>query len=244
MMPKVPFYTYALGRSLHVPLTCRCNSRTLPETRGPGFALSGEIIATLCRFRDLECGDQRWSHWCNWLDTQDIKQALPEPIEKANNIDFDNDEIESLLKVEIQAQLERRQDSWNEINFGGEGEPTLNLKALESLSVEFSNQIPIKVRTNGLIDCASSLKEWGVTSVSVALMTHDPSQYCDLMEPLVDDDVGAHDQVCAFIQSALSCDLEVELTGVDRSDVDKEKAQDLATQLGVESEIRWRPYFP
>jgi organic radical activating enzyme len=219
----------------------------LPETRGPSFALPAEIVAALCRFRDLECNDQRWSHWCNWLDTQEMNQVLPEPMERANAIEY-SDDITSVLKAEIQAQLERK-DDWNEINFGGEGEPTLNLQALESLSKEFGSQIPIKVRTNGLIHCASSLKDWGVTSVSVALMTHDPSQYNEFMEPLMDTTTpgaaaAAHDQMCTFVESALACNLEVELTGVDRSEVDKQKAQELATTLGVEAEIRWRPYFP
>ena len=235
---KVPFYTYALGRSLYVPITCRCNSRTLPETRGPGFQLPTDIVAALCRFRDLECKNERWSHWCNWLDIQEVSQMLPDAVDKVTSIDHD-ESIETVLKTEIEAQLQR--SDWTAIKFGGEGEPTLNLKALESLSKEFSGQMPITVMTNGLSDCASSLKEWGVSGVSVAFITHDPDQYYELMEPLVDN---GHERLCSFIQSALLCDLQVELTAIDRPDVDKQKAQELATSLGVMSEVRWRPFFP
>lgn len=238
MIIKAPFYTYALGRTLYIPITCRSNSRTLPETRGPGFTLSSHTVAALCRFRDLECQNQRWSYWCNWLDTQDINQHLPEALEKVVAIDY-NPSIEIILKDEIQGQMERSE--WTELRLGGEGEPTLNLSAVEYLSREFSDKITMTVMTNGLTDCASSLKEWGISGVSVAFPTSDPNQYLTLMDPLVDN---GHERVCSFVLSALACDLQVELTAIDRPDVNQVKAQELARFLGVETEIRWRPYFP
>lgn len=238
MIIKAPFYTYAIGRTLYIPITCRCNSRTLPETRGAGFTLSSHTVAALCRFRDLECQHQRWSHWCNWLDTQDISQQLPEALEKVVAIDC-NPSIETFLKDEVTGQLERC--DWTELRFGGEGEPTLNLSAVEYLAREFSDKISMTVMTNGLTDCASSLKEWGIEGVSVAFPTSDPEQYLTLMDPLVDN---GHERVCSFIQNALACDLRVELTAVDRPDVNRVKTQELARRLGVEAEVRWRPYFP
>ena len=48
-------YTYALGRSLYVPVTSRCNAVPLPATRGPGFALPRRVAAALLRVRDAEC---------------------------------------------------------------------------------------------------------------------------------------------------------------------------------------------
>ena len=241
MIIKAPFYTYAIGRTLYIPITCRCNSRTLPETRGPGFTLSSHTVAALCRFRDLECQNQRWSHWCNWLDTQDISQQLPQALEKVVAIDYHPTSIDTcrILKDEIHGQMER--SDWTELRFGGEGEPTLNLSAVECLAREFSDKISITVMTNGLTECASSLKEWGIAGVSVAFPTSDPNQYVALMEPLVDN---GHERVCSFIQSALACELQVGLTAIDRPDVNRAKTVELAKLLGVESEVRWRPYFP
>mmetsp|Transcript_27286 Transcript_27286/g.55920 ORF Transcript_27286/g.55920 Transcript_27286/m.55920 type:complete len:356 (+) Transcript_27286:65-1132(+) len=47
-------YTYTLGRSLYVPLTSRCNSVPLPQTRGPGFLLPREVVEALVRVRQAE----------------------------------------------------------------------------------------------------------------------------------------------------------------------------------------------
>lgn len=46
--------TYSLGRSLYLPLTCRCNSATLPQTRGPGFVLPDDVVDALSEVRRLE----------------------------------------------------------------------------------------------------------------------------------------------------------------------------------------------
>jgi len=50
----VPKFTYTLGRSLYVPVTSRCNSVPLPQTRGPNFTLPRDIAETLLRFREAE----------------------------------------------------------------------------------------------------------------------------------------------------------------------------------------------
>ena len=279
----VPLYSYSLGgRTLYVPITCWCNSRTLPETRGPGFMLPSHIVASLCRFRDLETQSQTWSHWCNWLDWQDTQQHLPERpsslVAVGAQVDY-NEDIEQLLKTEIQVQLQKPYNAkavhsdhpecyYTELRFGGEGEPTLNLRLLESLSRTFRDQIPnIVVMTNGLLPTVttttttsttmcvpSSLKEWGVTGVSIAFPTHDPNQYKLFMEPTTvphaggggstNDNDNAHERLCSFIQAALACNLHVELTAIDRPEVNQGKTQELATQLGVPNEVRWRPYFP
>ena len=93
----------------------------------------------------------------------------------------------------------------------------------------------------------------GINVVSVAIMTHDANQYNELMGPIVPD---AHAHVCRFVQQAVSIQklqqendnspqpFHVELTAVDRSDVDKKKTQKFVESLGVTAPIRWRPYFP
>ena len=47
-------FLYRLGNSLYVPLTSRCNSRTLPQTRGENFALPLSVVAALRRVRSVE----------------------------------------------------------------------------------------------------------------------------------------------------------------------------------------------
>jgi hypothetical protein len=117
------------------------------------------------------------------------------------------------------------------------------------------------------------LSSCGISSVSVAMMTADPLQYNTIMQPLLgplpsrDTETTtsttktscggstsssaqdssaktAHDRVCQFIQSAVQVGLQVETTGVDRPDVDKEQAEALSLSLGVTTPFRWRPYFP
>jgi hypothetical protein len=50
-------FTYLLGHhTLYVPLTSRCNARTLPMTRGAQFTLPASVVAALCRVRQAEHG--------------------------------------------------------------------------------------------------------------------------------------------------------------------------------------------
>ena len=66
-----PYFTYTLGiastvtvtsssnstvsdNTLYVPFTSFCNTRTLPQIRGPNFRLPPNVVAALCRVRDEE----------------------------------------------------------------------------------------------------------------------------------------------------------------------------------------------
>ena len=104
-----------------------------------------------------------------------------------------------------------------------------------------------------------AMKVAGVTSLSVALMTASAEQYGALMQPhlkknnnnnnhvlssSLETHVGAHEAVCSFIADAVVVGLDVEVTAVDRQEVDKEKLKELVGALGVEKPVRWRPYFP
>mmetsp|Transcript_26571 Transcript_26571/g.41236 ORF Transcript_26571/g.41236 Transcript_26571/m.41236 type:complete len:318 (-) Transcript_26571:727-1680(-) len=153
-------------------------------------------------------------------------------------------------------------DAIDFIAIAGEGEPTLRPGALLSLAREFSSALPIRVITNGIVheSAAGVMAKHGVRGVSVALMSAVPRQYQDIMQTHVLDDAmcrqytgdamqsenecWSHAQVCKFIREALRVGLEVELTGVDMPLVDKEAAEDLGRDLGVQSVFRWRPYFP
>mmetsp|Transcript_30062 Transcript_30062/g.73021 ORF Transcript_30062/g.73021 Transcript_30062/m.73021 type:complete len:343 (-) Transcript_30062:113-1141(-) len=300
--------TYKLGRSLYIPMTSRCNSKTLPELRGEGFMLPAHIVAALCRIRDLEQSTQAWSGWCNYLDTQDGGkfQLPPRPATEAQQETRhqpppEEEQEQSLVKElfrEVQdycssivvPSKETEEDDaallLESIVFSGEGEPTCRWDDLLELAsmirddeiiqksmVQNNNVEPsttLRLTTNGLVSLPPSpssttinisapqlLYDSGITHVSVALMTHDPDQYNELVQPIMldDDDVDnsndgtkkPHDMVCKFIEESVQVDgLEVEVTGVDydSSKVDKTRTEALAVSLGVDNPMRWRPYFP
>lgn len=202
-----------------------------------------------------------------WLDTQDAPQKLPSPVVEqyvSQLLSTGNDDkrstrltaIVDALKEEIDQVLSANNDKPESLVFAGEGEPTLCMEELCDLSRTFFSRVPtIRVITNGLIveqDTAQRLKDSGVTAISIALMTANPNQYHQLMKPMLlrhdssstcEQSTDAHFIVCEFIRQALRCNLKVEVTGVDRPDVDKDATQQLASSLGVSNPIRWRPYF-
>jgi pyruvate-formate lyase-activating enzyme len=240
--------TYTLGRSLYVSITSRCNSRSLPETRGPNFLLPSEVVSTLCRFRDLEHETQQWHHWCNYLDCTEYPQKLPDPFEMVDRL---KEEAElqptvSVIQDAIKAQLEKQ--DYEAIVIAGEGEPTLRWEALLLLAQEFSSAHKFRVTTNGLVnpERVCEMKQHGVDAVTVALMTGNPKQYIELMEPLLREELTClqpYELVCQFIQEAVRQELEVEVTAVDRKEVDRKKTEAMAASLGVTTQVRWRPYF-
>lgn len=306
--------TYALGRSLYVPLTCRSNTRTLPETRGPNFVLPTEAVSSLLEVRRLEAlgvgqdGDAiiaasqtsavdslksggggissanaekmhlppldlpHVSH----LDDSGTSSTLPTITDEMLRKDIEsrfqqaerkNHQFDSLVIAGVGEQKLLRLASnrhYDSLVIAGEGEPTLRLSTLLDVvrrpirSSSFGNATPstIRVVTNGLGDavpgnsngggCARQMKEAGVSGVSVALMTASADQYEELMMPCLSDTVStpAHEMVCDFIVSALDVGLDVEVTGVDRVEVDKAATEKLAKSLGVADPVRWRPYFP
>mmetsp|Transcript_30063 Transcript_30063/g.73022 ORF Transcript_30063/g.73022 Transcript_30063/m.73022 type:complete len:340 (-) Transcript_30063:184-1203(-) len=299
--------TYKLGRSLYIPITSRCNSRTLPELRGEGFMLPAHIVAALCRIRDLEQSTQAWSGWCNYLDTQDGGkfQLPPRPATEAQQETRhqpppEEEQEKALVKelfrevqdycssIVVPSKETEKDDAvlLESIVFSGEGEPTCrwdDLLELASMirddeviqksmvknnSGDCMPSTTLRLTTNGLVSLPPSssttvnisepqlLYDSGITHVSVALMTHDPDQYNELVQPIMldDDDVDnsndgtkkPHDMVCKFIEESVQVDgLEVEVTGVDYdSSVDKTRTEVLAASLGVENPMRWRPYFP
>lgn len=312
--------TYVLGNSLYVPLTSHCNSRTLPQTRGPGFELSGDVTSALLSVRALEDRSSIDNVDPSSKDiaepaSRNVSKLLPvlpkvgslfplphqdESDDNATNsttllwgdkndyTDADDGRLPTPTSLieEISKKLQTNSDI-NSLVIAGEGEPTLRLSSLLRLAQSLSSmnnddddgydggddtttsimnrheqrpRLPLRVVTNGLgsavpgnpTDTAFRLRRAGVTHVSVALMTADPSQYDVLMDIKNDDDIlvvspcaTAHESVCHFITDALKCGLGVEVTGVESPDVDKEAMEKLATeQLGVKEKVRWRPFFP
>jgi organic radical activating enzyme len=168
------YLTYTLGKDLYVPLTSRCNTKTLPETRGPNFVLPAPVVAALCRVRDVEHGTQQWHHWCLYLDSHEGPQTLPAAMEpriakqllpnilpssssSSSNIasaikkeEKEEEEPERRPRIqdlltEIKDQLQ--QHTYQSIVLAGEGEPTLRLPDLIEL-VEQLKQLQLNEEQN------------------------------------------------------------------------------------------------
>jgi pyruvate-formate lyase-activating enzyme len=259
-----------------VPLTSRCNAKTLPTTRGTNFLLPPAVVASLCRVRNCEHDSVQWNNWCTHLDTlkSSMSQKLPPSLETVSEIammsgddDSDNDTPQrptvAELMEEIQTVSKRSRSKFDAIVIAGEGEPTLRWKELLQLTERLKQEQQqeqeqpeqttiLRVTTNGLAvadNGAELLQSAGVNAVSVALMTHDPILYDELMQPELcqstsSEELKAHQRVCRFIQQAVQVGLQVEVTGVDREEVNKAATEALALSLGVTEPVRWRSYHP
>ena len=148
----------------------------------------------------------------------------------------------------------------NGIAFAGEGEPTLKPAELLYLSQKirnsFSSLQKIRLVTNGIVHESSAelFRAYGINSVSVALMTSDAICYEKIMgTSALENNLGTrlgkgklscHNLVCRFIASAVKNGLDVEVTGVQRADVDTNATNAFVKRnFGDRLPIRWRPYF-
>lgn len=161
-MRATSVFTYTLGKSLYIPLTSKCNSLTLPQTRGVNFVLPNSVIASLLNVRQAEI--QQSDDVSNFNVYSQIqlegKSRLPPKNTSSwkDGIDqyYTNDSVggtssnhETSIPVldipstnalfqEVKHHLELRMDEIDSIVFAGEGEPTLRLEALESLASQIN----------------------------------------------------------------------------------------------------------
>ncbi|KAL7485136.1 hypothetical protein ACHAW6_010733 [Cyclotella cf. meneghiniana] len=309
-------HTYTLGRSLYIPLTCRCNSIPLPVTRGPGFLLPKSIADALISVRNEECGEdtrvdgdgadrvafpsfpKKWMVNClydNVLEKSPFRRNVEEQCDGKNGVVDDRirpsistliDEVISRLDSKYSYDNSSPSPSFDQVVIAGEGEPTLRMDALLSISRQIQSHrkaqseapLPIRVITNGLVYTIPNfgyspynsqrnspfplhrhvvlrdMMEAGISRISVALNTANRHEYDLLMEPCSFSSGNlmpgmAHDMVCEFILEAAKVGMEVEITGIDRPDVDKLETDRLARLLlsvadkTKRSKVRWRKYF-
>jgi len=273
--------TYTLGRSLYIAVTCRSNATTLPETRGPNFTLPIQVVLALQRLRMQEFnGNDQLSlqlHppnddlvMSNNIDGKVIVEKYLPPLPKVTTIPLEeayDDDLLHQFQLDILQSLHEQPLKY--VVFAGEGEPTLKLPILLSISRTIREnyhtmKLPIRIITNGLTisslndyvsgKCQNKLlkemKDSGITHLSIALMTSCSEQYRELMNPTSytsdrihrNEAYCPHERLCQLIQAATAYGFHVELTGVDRPDIDKEKAEELAAKIGAT--FRWRPYYP
>lgn len=257
---------YTLGKTVYIPLTSKSNCLTLPQTRGKQFQLPNSVIQSLIQVRCIENNNDMELNQCTEIEA-DGKSILPPPssFNKAPSFPLQNDESINPSFEYIHSEIHKYREN-NEISslvFAGEGEPTLRWKSLNLLAsklrLDFGDKTKIRLVTNGLILSNTSedrrelmlneLKSNGIDELSIAFMTSCPEQFDLLMEPVSHEDdklkdkQSWHQELCHTIQDAVKVGLFVECTGVEREEVDKHAAEEMARELGVSS-FRWRPYFP
>lgn len=217
----------ASARTLYVALTNRCNTRTLPETRGPGFKMATFNPLTPPDWEPSE--DEVVLAVSRALQAQALGSGAKEPPLGAGPLP--------------------------PLCFAGLGEPLLRAPVLLAATARLRSQMPslsVRVTTNGLTSkpgLASELAAAGVSAVSVALAAADPASYHALMAPnaLCDppqlmEPAAAFEAVCAFVTLAAEAGMLVECTAVAAPGADLEHTQALARKLGATS-WRVREYF-
>ena len=216
---------------------------TLPQTRGPGFRLPPAVVASLCRVRDAEAGTVRWDSWCRWLDMQDTNQRLPDALEMVSSLEEQHNRRPTSTELLQEIAESNIQHQYEQIVLAGEGEPTLRMSLLQEITKALSpHNHHVRLVTSGLTACdPQELADWGVTSVSVAFASSDPSQYEEWMRPI---ESGGYERAVSFLRLAVKAGLEVEVAAVDRDGVHRNQLESLVSELGVKLPVRWRPYFP
>ncbi|MEM2103869.1 MAG: TatD family nuclease-associated radical SAM protein [Candidatus Bathyarchaeia archaeon] len=153
--------------------------------------------------------------------------------------------------AEIIAELGKviNKRDWREIVFCGFGEPFERLNCILEVSSwvrkYYGKIVTIRVDTNGQAfllhegrNVVKELKMAGVDKVSVSLNAHDKETYNKICNPVFEN---AFESVLEFIEKAKRL-LDVEVTAVRIPEVDVEKLEKIAREMGVE--FRVRDYIP
>ncbi|CAM9160792.1 unnamed protein product [Ectocarpus fasciculatus] len=212
--------SYWLNGNLYVSVTNRVISASPVLLRGPSFVMPPE--SGFCK---LEKGGD-----------ESVEPSIEEICEAVDHA-FETG------KVAVSSM-----DS-EPVTFAGYGEPLLRLDcicdAVERIK-EHRHGASVRVKTSGLIlsseggMVANKLKEAGIERVSVSLVSDNPQQFQDIMQPSNGAKFG---DVCSFIISCAEVGLDVECTAVERPDVKISNVRSLALALGATG-FRSVKYFP
>ncbi len=108
-------------------------------------------------------------------------------------------------------------------------------------------EVAFSVTSCGLFDAsvAREFKAGGVQYVTFSLNAHDERTWGDVMQPQIDKSgrCRSFQDVCRFIDAAVTCGLEVECTAVHAPHVQLMKVRELAVSLGVKA-FKTTPFFP
>ncbi len=250
-------YTYRLGNYIYVPFTSQCNSVSLPASRGPGFSLPRSVIVSLLQVRDVERGTQFCQEYLSASNPSDSQErlVLPPLPSDAPVLELGVPTVKELL-AEVQSYKQTDSDENLSVVIAGEGDAisfrsTDVVKFLGRLYTfrlhSHTFESTIRVQTNGLAEHYDELFA-GIQhflpktiAFTVPLMTHDAAQYEIIMQPTgVDRPYERVLDFCKRVRDDPKYGLE--LTAVERPDVDVGKTNEVAGSLGVP--IRWRSYHP
>lgn len=204
-------FTYTLGKSLYIPLTSKCNSLSLPVTRGVNFKLPNAVISALLHVRLAEISQSDdvtiAEEYLRIFEKEGNSLLPPNPQEILNweGHDFEG-KLSSfpstkILFEEAKSYIESEYHTIDSIVFAGEGEPTLRMESLKKLTFQLNDwmksnyqtkSVSIRIVTNGLVLCKHphkqsllrNLKHNGVTNLSIAVMSPCKAQYENLIKPL------------------------------------------------------------
>lgn len=135
------------------------------------------------------------------------------------------------------------------ITFAGFGEPLLRTDCICDAVRQIKDSrhgAIFRIKTNGLIRSADGLstalklQEAGIDKISVSLISENPTQYQQIMQP---KNGATFSDVCSFVMTCAEIGLDVECTAVDRPDVHVGNVRALALALGAAS-FRSAKYFP
>ena len=215
----IPGLTYRLGSTLYVALTNRCNAVPLPQTRGPGFAMS-----SASGFVPLPAGNEP--------SAADVAEAVRAAF-ASHDIPCEvcfagvGEPLLRLRELEAAAALISSEHPHDLV-----------------LRVNTNGLVP----TSEALDTAARLRAAGVSAATVALATANADQYVQLMKPeklryspVFSLSLGLS-EVQGFVRACVDSGLAVECTAVEAPDVDIQATANLAAQLGAT--FRARKWFP
>ena len=194
------YFTYRLGQSIYVPLTCRCNSRTLPQLRGDSFTLPVSVVEALYRVRDIEMAgtstiqeeEKLWQRYKN--DDESIinnkhiivpqKLSPPPPLEAVASLPallqlpryYQREPTIDDLYQEIQQQLIPQQQQQQQQQQSRDEERTSTTKIEIINSIVLSGEGEPTLRFDDMIELArrikSSFTETKMSPVHIRLTTN------------------------------------------------------------------------
>ncbi|MEM1552468.1 MAG: TatD family nuclease-associated radical SAM protein [Candidatus Bathyarchaeia archaeon] len=159
------------------------------------------------------------------------------------NLKLEKEPVVSEIIAELENVINWR--NWREIVFCGFGEPLVKLDCVLEVSRwirrHYGKIVTLRVDTNGQAlllnegrEVVEELKMAGVDKVSVSLNAHDKETYNQVCKPTFEN---AFESVIEFVKKAREL-LDVEITAVRIPEVDIQKVEEIARQMGVKFRVR------
>mgnify|MGYP003385227920 CR=1 FL=1 len=198
-------------------MTNRVNATSSVGIRGPGF-----VMPKTSEFSKVYMDDQLFS-------------SKPIEIDPTSFMIFD-----AVENAFMEEKISVGSMDAEPITFAGYGEPLLVLGSMcdaATLIKESRHGVPLRLKTNGLVataDCcnvATQLSSAGIERVSINLLSDNPKQYQELMQP----QTGLKfNDVCSFVIACVEAGLEVECSTVSHPTVNISAVRALSHSLGAQ----------